>query len=131
LACVALSNKLAMTFRAIKEARQAFKVRKEWLGEGGHPSPAAQERANTCLACPHHTKEHPLEEAAKRLAVRLTLDLKRQNGWQVDNEDKLGLCGLCWCLLEVKVHVPLDIARENTPDWEKFPEQCWLIAEKP
>lgn len=113
----------------IQQAKQYWKLRTEWLGEGGQPSPHAQQRANTCLACPHHDCDSPVEEAGKRVAVRFTLDLKRRNGWHLDNEDRLHLCGLCHCLLELKCFAPLNVARSNTPDWENFPEWCWLKTE--
>jgi hypothetical protein len=110
----------------LKQAKQWFKVRQDWLGEGGQPSPKAQLRANQCISCPWHDDQHPIEEAAKRAVVNLTLDLKRKNNWHVEGEEKLHLCGLCWCLLETKVFTPLEVARTNTPDWEKFPSYCWM-----
>jgi len=38
----------------LKQAKQWFKVRRDWLGEGGQPSPKAQLRTNQCLSCPWH-----------------------------------------------------------------------------
>ena len=103
----------------LKQAQQLYRVRAAWLGEGGQPSPHAQQRATQCV----------FEEVFKGVVAGTVLkqvELKGKLGAMVHGEDKLHLCNLCGCWLPLKVHVPLHIARENTPDWQNYPEHCWL-----
>lgn len=117
----------ALGVTALQQAKQFFKIRREWLGENGQPSPHAQARAAICLACPHNDASHPLEEAGKRLAVRAFLNLKEANRWHVMGETDLHLCDKCGCVLATKIFTPLDIARANTPDWQTLmPPHCWM-----
>lgn len=115
----------------VKQAIYFNRLRRDWLGGEGRPSPHAQARANTCLQCPKRDVDSSMEEGAKRLIVRTTLSVKQKLEWHVKGEDELHLCGMCGCLLETKVFVPLELARENTPDWKQFPSTCWLRAEAP
>jgi hypothetical protein len=111
----------------LQQAKQFYKVRRDWLGAGGQPSPHAQARADICLECPHNDASRPLEEAGKHLVARHLLTLKGSLGWHVRDEDRLHLCDRCDCLLAVKVFVPLDVARANTPDWgQLMPPHCWM-----
>jgi hypothetical protein len=115
----------------LKQAQQLYRTRRAWLGEGGVPSPRAQHRANVCLQCPHN-EARPLEELFKGAVagvVRRQLEVKGKLGLKVEGEEGLHVCGLCGCVLRLKVHVPLDVARTNTPDWQGFPAHCWLRTE--
>lgn len=112
----------------LKQAQQLYRVRASWLGEGGQPSPNAQLRANQCLGCPHNQPKG-FEELFKGVVasmVKKQITLKEQLQATVDGEDRLHVCSLCGCYLPLKVHVPLHIARENTPDWGSYPGYCWL-----
>lgn len=115
----------------IKQAKQLYAIRAAWLGEGGQPSPLAQERANVCATCPQN-QQHAFEELFKGPAariVRMQLELRSKLELRVEGEERLHTCALCGCWLKLKVHVPLRIAREGTPDWGNFPEWCWLRTE--
>lgn len=117
----------------LKQAQQLYRVRTEWLGEGGQPSPHAQQRAYTCLQCPHNERRG-LEEVLKGAvagAVARQMDLKAKLVGPLEGEDRLHVCTLCSCYLPLKVYVPLEVARENTPDWAGFPDFCWLRTERP
>lgn len=116
----------------LKQAKQLYAVRAAWLGEGGQPSPNAQRRADICAQCPYNV-ERPFEELYKGVTgrvVRMQLELRGKLGLQVEGEHKLHICAKCDCLLRLKVHVPLHIARENTPDWQQLmPSFCWIRTE--
>jgi hypothetical protein len=114
--------------KALQQAKQFYRTRTQWLGEGGEPSKDAHERAKACLLCPHNVKR-PLEELFKGAvaeAVRQQVELKSAMKVETPLDDALHICNLCGCVLKLKVHVPLKHARDNTPDWEKFPDWCWL-----
>lgn len=116
----------------LQQAKQLFRVRATWLGEGGQPSPQAQRRADICLKCPHNVAR-PWEETYKGVAavlIRRQLELRSKLELKVEGEEGLHMCDLCGCVLALKVHVPLHIARENTPDWERFPANCWIPTEE-
>lgn len=115
----------------IKQAKQLYAIRAAWLGEGGMPAPLAQERSEVCMQCPHN-KPRRFEELFKgpvAKIVRMQLELRSKLELRVEGEEKLHTCDLCGCWLKLKVHVPLRIAREGTPDWQQFPTWCWLRNE--
>lgn len=114
----------------VKDAIRFFKLRHSWLGEGGVPVglEAAQQRADTCLVCPKHEPRKWQEYVTGPVAnvVRGQLEIKTGMKLAVANEDKLHTCGICECYLPLKVWVPLELARQHTPDWQNFPSNCWL-----
>jgi hypothetical protein len=113
----------------IKQAQQLFHVRVDWLGEGGLPSPHAAARIQRCLACPKHDTTHAWEEFYKGVVahrIRRQMELKSRMQWNAPEEEKLHLCGVCRCILKLKVFVPLHITRADTPDWQNMPENCWM-----
>ena len=112
----------------LRQAKQLYATRRDWLGEGGVPAPDAQQRAGICVQCPYN-EARPFEEAFKGVvatAIRQQLELKSKLKLHVEGEERLHVCTLCGCMLTLKVHVPLHIARENTPDWQNYPNYCWL-----
>lgn len=122
-----------MAVNIITQFQRMKATLEEWLGEDGLPSPHAQTRANTCLACPKH--EHAAWEELYKGAVaepiRRHMEMRSHLMLRVEGESELHLCGLCRCVMKLKVHVPLDVARRNTPDWHNFPDNCWLRTEQP
>ncbi len=113
----------------LSDAIRFFRVRTQWLGDGGQPVPqeVAQLRANTCLLCTRHTR--PVEELlTKPIAsiVKRQIEMKSEMHLHVDGEAELHTCGICHCYMPLKVWVPLPIARDNTPDWPAYPVNCWL-----
>lgn len=96
----------------------------EWLGSGGEvvDNAVAQERANICLKCPRHNPDqNNLVLFGK--AVRSILSAKNDIGLKVENKDKLGLCGVCGCVMKLQVFEPeVLLKREES---EKYPEHCW------
>lgn len=75
------------------------------------------------MNCPHNQPKR-FEELFKGVVanwVRMELELKGKLELRVEGEEKLHVCTLCGCWLPLKVHVPLKIARDNTPDWQSYP----------
>jgi hypothetical protein len=112
----------------LDKAKRVYQVYKQWIGAGRSPSLHAQERADICVACPHNK---PVVECVKvttfmEQALRAQLELKTQMKLATSQDNNLLVCELCGCFMKVKVHVPLDIARANTPDWKGFIKTCWL-----
>lgn len=115
----------------VRQAQLAFRLRREWFGVGGQPVPKAlaDARAATCIACPKHDSTNGLEEKAKRALASRLFKVREELQLSVAREAELHLCGLCGCYMPMKVLVPLEHARSNTPDWGSFPEGCWLRTE--
>lgn len=111
----------------LQQAKQFYKAHRAWLGEGGKPSPNAQARADVCLKCRHN---QPSTSAMHRLVsgvAKWQVELKGKMALRVDGEEALYACDLCDCPLALKVHVPLKVVRENTPDWTSLlPSNCWI-----
>ena len=108
----------------------------DWLGEGGVPVAdwQAEARAETCEQCPlnrepfwwEHAKNKIAETVKERLVTKNKMDLR------VSNEDDLGICKPCGCVLPLKVWVPIKHIRDHTsPEvFEALPQtNCWLRAE--
>lgn len=114
----------------LRQALTFFRTMSTWLGEGGKPVPqaTAQVRANICLLCAHHKPSSTLTRTVAGVTKR-QIALKNNMHLHVDGEADLGQCGLCGCEQVLKVWVPLETARANTPDWERFPQNCWLHRE--
>ena len=111
----------------IQQAKRFHAAYVSWLGEGGKPSPSADQRAAICLKCPHNKPDNwEVVVGGVASLARLQLELKSKMGLQAWGEERLHTCELCGCYLRLKVHVPLEIARTNTPDWHQFPDFCWI-----
>jgi len=111
------------------QAKRFYQARRAWLGDGAIASQSmAQRRADTCLACSKHV-EKPLQElltSAVANMVHSQLELKNQLEMRVEGEAKLHTCGMCECWMPLKVWLTLERAREVSPDWLHFPDNCWL-----
>ena len=117
----------------IKEAIQFYKLRSEWLGEGGHPVsiPNAQTRADVCLKCPMNDATKGLYEvlaSSAALLVRRQIELKNRMSLRVDGEKSLHICSGCLCVLKLKVWVPIKFI-EQTTDMTKLHPDCWQLKE--
>ena len=119
--------------KAIKAGVTAWKVRRDWFGDGGIPvaPELAQQRANVCLKCPFN-QEKPVWElltSAASFAIRQQLKLKTDLALRVNGEEDLHTCAVCLCLLTLKVHVPLKSILESSNP-EGLPSFCWQIKEQ-
>lgn len=101
-----------------------------WLGAGGIAvdNQTAQARANVCLKCDKRIKDEPITGTVAD-GIRKILELKNKAGLRVMGEKQLGTCGVCRCVLRLKVFEPQaqvekEITNEERP---KFPAYCWQI----
>lgn len=97
----------------------------EWLGDGGDvvDDCVAQERANICLACPMHDSSQT-SKVLLGAAVRRVLEIKNKIGLRVENEDKLGTCRVCGCVLKLQIFEP-DSLVTNQSEKSHYAENCW------
>lgn len=107
----------------------------DWLGEGGVPviPELANQRAAVCATCPKNTPgdwtqyfTDPVVAAVKR-QIEFRNDLKLST----TNDEKLGTCQACLCVLTLKVHTPIQhIVKHMPPEVKKeLVPQCWVLAE--
>lgn len=112
----------------IKQLGHGASAIAEWLGSGGEVVDAntAQERADTCLACPLH---NPDQNATVLIgeAVRRVLEAKNKIGLRVNNEDKLGSCSVCGCVLKLQVFEPVFLLEKQTAKDAGYAPQCWKV----
>lgn len=109
----------------------------EWWGDGGHPDPRAQDRADVCSGrltgnpCPHNYQGGWIMPQKVADTVRRWFELKNHLKLRVEGEEKLGHCEICNCGLSLKIHVPRQTTLNHTPDEEyaKLPEWCWMRTE--
>lgn len=108
---------------------QRISTLRRWLGGPGRPVEQAEadRRAAVCLACPRH-EALTMEEVTRPLAqvLRRAMELKADMKLRVEGEERLHTCGVCLCWMPTKVWCSLEFAREVTPDWQQFPDNCWL-----
>lgn len=116
--------------RIIKAGVTAWKVRKDWFGDGGVPvSPElAQQRADTCNRCPMNQEKPVWELFAGPVAwaVKQQFKLKSELKLRVNGEENLHVCSICNCILGLKIFVPLKFIDET----EGLPDFCWQQTEK-
>lgn len=116
----------------LKSAISFYRLRAEWLGEGGEPvEPALTEaRTQTCLQCPQNQSNPILEKALRPVLAKL-LCLQAQMQPVENAAPGLHICSACDCLLQAKVHVPLKHILTTTP-LEKLQQEgprCWILVE--
>lgn len=105
-----------------------------WIGDGLRPvhREDAQKRANVCLSCPHNKGDWTeIFKNKVALTIRRQIELKNKMNMRVDGEKSLHLCGVCHCVLRLKVHVPIEFINETTDDktMKEFPSHCWVVKE--
>jgi len=96
----------------------------EWLGKGGEvvDNATAQARADICLKCPEHNPDQTATVLVGEV-VRKVLEAKNKIGLTVNNEDELGSCKVCGCVLKLQCFEPLELIDKN----EKFDKDCWKL----
>ena len=96
-----------------------------WLKGGGNlvDQSLAESRADICASCPNNKHVH-LCFACKGL-TGIVRELKGERGTKRDPE--LNSCSSCCCVLQVKVHIPLEAM--DDPSIE-YPSWCWMNKEK-
>ena len=116
----------------LRAAISLYRLRAEWLGEGGEPVAisTANERAKVCLQCPQNQPNPILE---RTLAPVISHLLRLQDRMRLAGLDARGLhvCNACDCLLRFKVRVPIKHVLATTP-LEKLQQEgprCWILVE--
>jgi hypothetical protein len=113
----------------------------DWLGENGSPVDpmVASFRAQRCLIanggqpCPKNVEPNWWDRVKHKIAdwIRAELELKHRMALHVESEDKLHMCQVCGCCLQLKVWTPIKHIRDHTPAEKisQFPEYCWIKRE--
>lgn len=109
----------------------------QWLGDKLEPVPIAlaNERAKICVDCPFNATGD-LWQRLTSMAVRQLkglIELKRRMRLETNYDKQLKTCIACDCLLELKVHSPIENIRANLSEevraeLAKAPN-CWVIKE--
>lgn len=109
----------------------------QWLGDGLNPVEVelANKRASVCVDCPMNQTGNLWQRLTSMAAKQLKglIELKQRMKLKTDHDSKLQTCVACDCLLELKVHAPIENIRDNLPpevraELAKAPN-CWVINE--
>ncbi len=108
---------------------QGTRTLAQWLlkGKGKKVEPAvAEERAVICIQCPMN--QNPIgcsscSMGALREAANLIV-----GGVTTAYDSQLKSCKVCGCSLRAKIHLPLEILRDNLSEAQMtaLPQACWL-----
>jgi hypothetical protein len=107
-----------------------------WLSskEEAVPIEEANRRAVICVGCPNNKREAFASFFTMPVSSAITAAIQMKNGWNLttDHDENLGVCGVCLCPLPLKVHMPIDIIRKETPGavMAELPDFCWIKETK-
>ncbi len=109
----------------------------DWLGSGGNPvaPELAEHRASVCVPCPvNKAGWRDFLTLPAALAIKEYLSIKHKMKLTTTHDAQLESCNACHCVLELKVHQPIDHVKANTTaeEFEKHREanpNCWVLAE--
>lgn len=112
----------------IAQDAKAMRTLAEWLGEGGLPVMREQAalRAKTCMECPHNWTQRVSLEMSVAKVIRDSNKVRSAIGAELDDESRIGTCGICGCYLPLKIWVPL---KHLAPKPGEFPDHCWATKE--
>ena len=111
-----------------------LKTVRQWASKGFSfvSSAEAERRAAICATCPQNIAVPGCTGCQGILNyVRETLN-RRANHRGLEpkvtsKDDQLQNCGVCGCVLEVKVHLPLEVATyAKPPGGRTYPPHCWM-----
>jgi hypothetical protein len=120
---------------AIKRAAQGLAVPLDWFQSGGEPveQALAEKRALACVNCPKNvvgawyttSGAFIIEETIKTWQK---LTGKNDFKFETKQGEALKSCGVCHCIMRIKVFVPLKhIVEKTKPDvMAEFPPNCWI-----
>lgn len=113
----------------IRRAAQGTGVILDWWNSKAPPvvPELASQRAQVCIACPKHTEGDWFTVAPATLikeAIAARSDVKIETPY----DDQLKSCGVCMCLMRLKVHCPLEyiLAKTKPEIMAEFPSSCWV-----
>jgi len=119
----------------LKRAAQGTAVVLEWLGSGANPvaQELAEKRAEICVACPKNEPgswytEAPAELIKKAVESWKTLTSRTDFEFTTNQGENLKSCGVCKCLLSLKVFCPMEhILKKTTAEvMAELPSHCWI-----
>lgn len=108
----------------------------EWLSKAEEAVSVelAEARANTCVACPLNSRGDWTRHFTVPLtnAIRQQLEIRR--GWKMSTsqDESLGICDACGCVLKLKIHMGLDYVLKATDEStrQNLDKNCWIINER-
>jgi hypothetical protein len=113
----------------IKRAAQGTAVVLDWLTSGGAPvaQALANKRAAVCATCPKNVEGSWYTVAPAEL-IKDTLEARKDLTLATPHDASLKSCGVCLCLMKLKVWTPLHFIVDHTkPDiMREFPPHCWI-----
>lgn len=135
--------KSASVVEGVKRVAIGIGVLLEFLGSGGKAvdPELSRKRSWVCAhggpvetACPHNQPKDILSVFTVPAANLLHRQLELKNKMKLETPDDaaLGICGVCSCVLSLKVHVPLKhVTKHMSADLlEQFPDFCWIKKER-
>lgn len=109
---------------------------KEWLGMGAIPvdQEIAEERADICRTCPENVKGSGWIDRLKAevaATIRDHLNVKNELELSVPEENEIGFCKQCGCVLTLKVWCPIEhiLSHTSQSELKEFPDFCWQRTE--
>lgn len=110
----------------IQLSRGAATLAKWWLeGEPPVSLDEANRRADVCRMCPKNEPADGWWDGG--LAARAALALKRKMKLKLEDEQELGVCNACGCILKLKVWVPMEVAaRMPAEEKKRLWFRCWI-----
>lgn len=117
-----------MNLGRISNDARAIRTLASWLGEGGNPVDIhiAEERARTCISCPHNTDAKTVERTIGKI-IRDSEKVRQAIGARLPDESKLRSCSICGCYLPLKIWVPFKhLSQTQTA---VMPAHCWVTRE--
>lgn len=119
----------------VKKVSAGIGVLLEWLGDGAEPvaTGLAETRAKTCSECEFNKPGGLLSFFTEKASegIRKQLEIRKDMLLVTQSDDKLNVCSICYCPLQLKVHVPIAHIERHTPETVKkqLPTHCWMLKE--
>lgn len=116
---------------AVRKINSGVKLLLDWDRSGEEPvaNGAAEHRASICVQCPKNSNGDltrwftvPASEIIRNQLGRIH-DLKLSTS----RDSQLGVCGVCNCVLKLKIHTPVHLLKEHVLEEvdRELPDFCW------
>ena len=124
-----LAGVVADSLVNLKRAAQGTAVVIDWLASGGAAvaQELADKRAAVCAMCPQNVEGAWYTVAPAEL-IKKTLEARADLKLETSHDAVLKSCGICKCLMRLKVWTPLEFILSKTkPEvMAEFPGHCWI-----
>jgi hypothetical protein len=114
-------------------ARGAASLLDWWTKDLGKPveHDLAEKRAAICVECPKNNQEGVDSWFTKPAAafIRKKMEARTDLKLETSNDEKIGVCEACQCVLRLAVHQPLDIKLKHMSEEQKNNcwSACWIV----